>query len=206
MRVCAETGCEKTVKSRSMCSMHYEYWRISERGETCTYTGCEGVARTRGWCALHYARWKKHKDPSVVLLHVTPFTGAAEGTRLRIKAYWRVKIPNHPMADKKGWVIEHRMLMYDRFGPGPHPCWCCCEELKWEPFARGASTKGKIVINHLNEDGHDNRMKNLVFSCVECNRKYSQMFQLMDQFGLRKRADTVSTQISIGRRRDRNKT
>lgn len=66
----------------------------------------------------------------------------------------------HPMSGSNGVVYEHRMVLYDAKGPGPHLCHWCGQLLGWK----------EIVVDHLNENKQDNRLENLVVACSPCNR------------------------------------
>lgn len=73
--------------------------------------------------------------------------------------YVMVNKPDHPLSTSNGYVSEHRMVMYDHHGKGPHPCYWCGKVLEWK----------RICIDHLNEKKDDNRLDNLVLSCRRCN-------------------------------------
>ena len=70
----------------------------------------------------------------------------------------------HPLAGpgKRGEVLEHRKVLYDLIGPGPHPCHWCGRSLEW------GGVRG-INVDHLNDVKDDNRPENLVPSCLNCN-------------------------------------
>ena len=70
----------------------------------------------------------------------------------------------HPLA-RNGVVQEHRKVLYDAIGIGPHSCYWSCgrEDLIW-------SGGDGINVDHLNGIKDDNRLENLVVSCRRCNR------------------------------------
>lgn len=74
--------------------------------------------------------------------------------------YRRVYAPRHPLAAKDGRVLEHRKVLYDQLGPGPHPCARCGRSLEWT----------QIDVDHINADPSDNRPENLQVCCAKCNR------------------------------------
>lgn len=74
----------------------------------------------------------------------------------------------HPLASNTGrsyTVREHRKVLFDSIGPGPHEChWnaqsgCGQTNLNWD----------EISVDHLNGKVADNRIENLVPSCTKCN-------------------------------------
>lgn len=85
---------------------------------------------------------------------------------------WR---PKHPIAGKAGSVQEHRMVLYDAIGPGPHSChWGCGKsDLEWDGI-RG------IHVDHVNGDPSDNCRENLVPSCQSCNKSRARAGNLVD--------------------------
>ena len=69
----------------------------------------------------------------------------------------------HPLAIGRGIVAEHRYVLYEEIGPGPHPCYWCGTPRDW-----GGQTG--INVDHLDDDPLNNDPDNLVPSCCGCNR------------------------------------
>jgi AraC-like DNA-binding protein len=61
--------------------------------------------------------------------------------RLLMAGYWLIYVPDHPHADKRGRVAEHRLVMETQLGRYLRP-----EE----------------VVHHMNHDRSDNRVENLM--------------------------------------------
>lgn len=121
----------------------------------CSTEGCNKPANRvgAGQCEKCYCRQRN--------------TGSAYTPRRTFKyrytdsaGYVKLQLPAHPLADVGGGIREHRAVLYDLLGEGPHPCHWCASILEWPA----------IVVDHLNEDKADNRPKNLVCSCSPCNR------------------------------------
>ena len=77
--ICSFDGCDKIVKSRGLCSAHYE--RLRKHGSpstvlppappptntlhvTCTIDGCDKPHQARGFCSAHYCKFRKYGDPT----------------------------------------------------------------------------------------------------------------------------------------------
>lgn len=139
---------------------------------TCTITGCEKPVRSAGaeWCGMHYHRWYRHGSTDKVA-HNSDVT-ASLGRR-----YTRTYAPAHPLANKNGSVYTHRMVLFDAIGPGPHACHWCDSEVDWLP----KGDPRELQPDHLNNDGADNDLSNLVPACRGCNSKR----------GLQRRSDAL---------------
>ena len=74
--------------------------------------------------------------------------------------YKLIYVKGHPLAMSQGRIYEHRYVLYEAIGDGPHPCHWCGTWLDWH----------KIDVDHLDDDRMNNRLENLVVSCRPCNR------------------------------------
>lgn len=66
MKVCSIEGCEKPVKTRGWCQMHYMRWYttgstdlLPPKPVPCSVEGCDRTAIAHGWCNMHYDRLKR---------------------------------------------------------------------------------------------------------------------------------------------------
>lgn len=75
--------------------------------------------------------------------------------------------PNHPLSSKTGYVSEHRFVLFDTIGPGTHHCHWCGTDVTWIVGKR--TSKGSLVVDHLDDNASNNIPSNLVPSCHSCN-------------------------------------
>lgn len=80
--MCCVDGCQNpvAVKSRRLCTRHYNRWQRHgdpTAGGTrntvpvaCSVDGCETRSVCRGWCQKHYKRWVAHGDPLIVMTRI----------------------------------------------------------------------------------------------------------------------------------------
>lgn len=89
-------------------------------------------------------------------------------------SYRVVVAVGHPLADRTGRVGEQRYVLYEKIGPGPHPCHWCAQSVDWMPGKRTA--QGALIVDHLDGQRQNNCPDNLVPSCHRCNvwRNHSQ--------------------------------
>lgn len=81
----------------------------------------------------------------------------------------------HPLVSICGYTLgkrgasigvgEHRVVLFEKIGPGIHPCHWCEAPLVWRKGVRA----GTLVVDHLNGVIADNSPENLVPSCNGCN-------------------------------------
>lgn len=64
-------------------------------------------------------------------------------------------------------ITVHRAVLWDKIGPGTHPCHHCSEPVTWSPGRKTAA--GVLQVDHLDHDTRNNDEDNLVPSCHRCN-------------------------------------
>lgn len=156
---CSLGDCLATPLHRGLCRRHYRLW-LNTRGLSCGVAGCEDPRYALGFCVMHYTR-----------LRSTGETGGPARTKGRwgdgsvTRGYRVHRHPGHPLARAQDKVYEHRVVLYERIGPGPHRCNWCARTVDWEPTDEVAL----LVADHLDGDGLNNAPENLVPSCIPCN-------------------------------------
>lgn len=91
-------------------------------------------------------------------------------TNARTEGYRTRYLPDHPLADAHGIVREHRLVLYEKIGPGSHPCHWCEAIVTWQSYKDGRQT-GVLVSDHVDGNVQNNDPPNLVPSCFGCNRR-----------------------------------
>lgn len=124
----------------------------------CVIDNCDNPARSPGQalCKMHYHRRYRHGSVDKVA------TGMRTGSGRR---YRLITCTGHPMAQANGRGYEHRVVLYDVIGPGPHDCHWCGRSVDWLPHGHPDA----LQPDHLNGFGDDNDPVNLVPSCPRCN-------------------------------------
>lgn len=119
----------------------------------CDTADCpNNIARpSYGLCEACYMRFRRNGTVDSIV--------KKQHRKVLASGYVWVHAPGHPVARADGSAFEHRVVLYDRIGPGPHPCVWCSRELEWS----------EIKVDHLNEVKDDNTPDNLVPACGRCN-------------------------------------
>lgn len=113
---------------------------------------------------MHYSRLRRTGDAG----SASRIRGARGAGHINEYGYRVLCAPDHPLAGVQGKVLEHRAVLFDAIGPGPHPCHWCERLLPWS----GGAGVG-INVDHLDEVRLNNELSNLVVSCLDCNTKRS---------------------------------
>lgn len=163
---CTVDGCGKVAVTRGLCGTHYTRWkrhgdpavvlRGAWRGMACSVEGCEKPGNGGGGlCWAHRDMEKRNGDP-------TARQRASAGTGYTTTNGYRViRAVGHPVANVKGTAYEHRVVLYDKIGPGEHECVHCGDIVRWED--------GTLTSDHLDFDRSNNDPKNLAPCCHRCN-------------------------------------
>lgn len=135
--------------SASMSAAHEERWTDERRQQ---YAGNVGHLHTQEvWDKAAESRRGKYLGQE------------ARGYSISPAGYVDLHMQQgHPLSRSGGLLGEHREVLYDKIGPGPHPCHWCGKLLDWGGL-------GGIIADHLDGDRINNDPENLVPSCSPCN-------------------------------------
>lgn len=120
----------------------------------CSADGCERKALYKGvrLCQMHYFRmWRNgslEKLPTSRKQRIITPNG-----------YMRIFDPSHKLADKRGYVFEHRHVMWSVLGEDTGPCSICGKPESW----------ATCHIDHKDENRLNNDKNNLRILCRGCN-------------------------------------
>lgn len=72
---------------------------------------------------------------------------------------------------KSNIVYQHREVLREHIGEGPHNCHHCNTPISWSTRNNRSPEgwKGVLVVDHLDHDRQNNDISNLVASCQSCN-------------------------------------
>lgn len=167
---CTAESCDGRVKYNingvRWCGMHGRRVRkngspdvvkrtASYDGAECSVDHCAERPRRLGMCEFHSQQMRTWGDPLVGITMAPDGAGS-----IRKDGYRALTMHGHPLADRWGHVLEHRMVLFDKIGPGEHPCHWCAVPVRW-----GES----LHVDHVNFKRSDNDPANLVPSCNPCN-------------------------------------
>lgn len=128
----------------------------------CEVGDCGRIVKGRGLCGRHYMRAYRHGD-------VTTGEGRYGSGWLRPDGYIETRRTGHVLATAHGFLLMHRLNLFDRIGFGPHRCHWCSTPINW---GLGVG-KGVLVVDHVDADRSNNQPPNLVPSCHPCNIRRS---------------------------------
>jgi len=84
-----------------------------------------------------------------------------------MRGYLAQWLPEHPLGIGRRYVYVHRVVLYDKIGPGAHPCHWCDKSVFWD--RQWPRDEDALVVDHVDRDVANNDPSNLVPSCGPCN-------------------------------------
>lgn len=144
----------------------------------CSVAGCDRDAqyKEKRLCQKHYFRLRRNGDFELQLDKKRRELGFSRVYRVTMpgKGYQRVYEPSHPLADKSGYVSEHRKVVYDRYGMELPDCEICGKPTHWDT----------CHIDHKDNDVTNNQEDNLRPLCRACNtfRDYPEQYTISGHY------------------------
>ncbi len=102
-------------------------------------------------CQKHYFRFMR-----------TGTYDLSQKKKLRLQnpaGYYKVYAPEHPLANKDGYVYEHRFVFYNIKAKNVSNCELCDSSINWK----------SLHIDHVDNDVTNNKVDNLRALCRGCN-------------------------------------
>lgn len=170
MSTCSVEGCERPVRARGWCPSHHARWlRHGDLMVDVPIGKVQITAETRK--KLSDSHRGQVQSPETVAKRAESLRKAwANDNRRKPRGFDSAGYRTigaeheHPLA-LFGELSEHRKILYDRIGLGPHEChWGCGRLLEWGGI-------GGIVADHIDGDPLNNASENLVPSCTSCNMR-----------------------------------
>lgn len=132
----------------------------------CKIDGCErdAVYVKKQLCQMHYFRFMRNGHYELISdtgekRKISPRNRIHR--RTNTNGYQLINSPGHPLAQKNGYVYEHRLVIYNKYGDNLPNCEFCGKPCSWEPY--------KTHIDHIDEDVSNNNESNLRVLCNSCN-------------------------------------
>ena len=124
--------------------------------DICSIEGCSNGTGNRAlYCEKHYVRLRRNGKPKRILpeLEIGRTLGTSDGYIIEFAG------KGHPLARTDGYVLQHRLRMYEVHGDGPLSCAMCgCDE-----------TWATCHVDHINCVKGDNSLGNIRVTCAACN-------------------------------------
>ena len=64
-------------------------------------------------------------------------------------------------------MLYHRLVLYEKIGPGQHPCNYCGETVEWKVGQH--TQRGNLIAEHVDGDTTNNDPENLRHLCQRCH-------------------------------------
>lgn len=122
----------------------------------CKIDGCdrECMYQAQQVCQKHYFRFMRYGTYDLTMK-------PRKKKRDHSAGYVCIFMPEHPLANSRGDVYEHRVVLYEKYGEKIPPCEICGALTTW--------SSRNTHVDHINEIKNDNRVDNLRILCNSCN-------------------------------------
>lgn len=119
----------------------------------CKIDGCNRVSayKEQDVCQKHYFRFMRYGTYELNRKRKYRLSNPA--------GYQSIFEPKHPLAQKSGYVYEHRFIVFNEYGYNLPDCELCGKPTRWDT----------CHIDHIDEDVTNNILKNLRPVCRPCN-------------------------------------
>lgn len=170
MSACAAGECDRPVKSKGMCHMHYNRARRAAMPE-CVVEGCAKTQIARGMCAMHWSRLDRRDslDPEGMEPHYDDpdeaFAARTERrgecliwTGAKIKGYGSMRIgTEHVYAHRYAWEREYGPIPDGKHIDHRYHCdKACCEATHLRP-----ATVAQNMANRNGPSGATSGVRNV---------------------------------------------
>lgn len=122
---------------------------------TCEVENCEKPVRCKNLCQLHYDRMRRYGRLDNIKAKAGSGYTRNNGYRARYN-------PTHVLSKNCNWVYEHRLVLFEEIGYGPHQCSICGTLINWGY---------DLQVDHIDFDRQNNALENLRPTCGPCNRQ-----------------------------------
>jgi hypothetical protein len=127
----------------------------------CGVEGCERKHACHGYCAMHWARVNRRGEAG------GPEPIGRNHRHITRGGYVFRFAPEHPLCTPgRDYLAEHRIVLYEKIGPGVHPCHWCGHVVSWTAPPLSAD---ELHADHVDRSRDNNVPENLVPSCRRCN-------------------------------------
>lgn len=121
----------------------------------CKVEGCDRESDyiAQQVCQKHYFRMMRYGT------YETTKVGKRQERTKNSKGYLMIHRPDHPLSMANGFVYEHRMVVYEKYGEILPACELCLKQVDWKT----------AHIDHKDDSVDNNQPSNLRVLCRACN-------------------------------------